>query len=219
MDKIWLVRVLVLMAFAPLVFSHGGGLDANGGHTDSKIGEYHCHREGCSVPSDNPQSLIEGYDRDDWPHWSDDDGDCMNTRHEMLLAQADGDVNLSPDGCYVSTGTWFGPFSGKIYHRASDLDVDHVIPLKWAHDHGGAFWSTAQKQQFANDPLNLLVVDDGLNQSKGAKGPSEWMPPNQGYRCEYLARWGLVLDRYPSLSMTAAEHRVYQRMSNVCTSE
>lgn len=216
MDKVWFSRALLLMIFAPLAFSHGGGLDANGGHTSSKTGEYHCHRDGCSVPSNGTQSQSGGYDRDDWPHWSDDDGDCMNTRHEMLLAQADGDVNLSPDGCYVSTGTWLGPFSGKTYHRASDLDVDHVIPLKWAHDHGGASWSINKKERFANDPVNLLVVDDGLNQSKGAKGPSDWMPPNHSFRCEYLEQWRLVLERYPSLRMTSAENRVFVRLTNSC---
>ena len=34
---------IVLAAFGALAFSHGGGLDKNGCHTDHKTGVYHCH--------------------------------------------------------------------------------------------------------------------------------------------------------------------------------
>jgi len=215
---------IILLHQPILAFAHGGGLDANGGHHDRKNGGYHCHRAPCGqvnqavTPKTTIPSLVpmKEYNRDDWKHWSDADGDCMNTRHETLLEQADGDVNLSPDGCYVSTGTWIDPFSGKTFHRASDLDVDHVVPLKWAHDHGGANWSEKAKERFANDPLNLLVVDDGLNQSKGAQGPTEWMPPNQAYRCEYLHQWQKVLGRYSTLQMLPNEVRVFNKQINVC---
>ena len=183
-----------------LALGHGGGLDANGGHNDRKNGGYHCHREPCiSLHAKQRKATEEAsiaqrqftpiYQRSDWKHWTDADNDCMNTRHEMLKAQADGPIKLSPDGCYVSTGVWDDPFSGKRFTRASDLDVDHIVPLKWANDRGGHSWTPAIKEQFANDPLNLLVVDDGLNQQKGAQGPTEWLPPNQAFRCEYLAMW------------------------------
>lgn len=217
--KRWAVLSFTVLLSA-VVSSHSGGLDKNGGHNDRKNGGYHCHREPCisgDVSTPKTQSnQVSRYDRDDWKHWIDEDGDCMNTRHEMLLAQADGEVNLSPDGCYVSTGTWDDPFSGKTFHRASDLDVDHIIPLKWAHDHGGASWSARQKETFANDPLNLLVVDDGLNQSKSAQGPTEWMPPNHGYRCDYLDKWQDVLKKYLSLQMRSAELRVFKKQLDAC---
>ena len=210
------MRFLLVFVFtltAVFGYAHQGGLDSKGGHTDRKTGVYHCHKSTCIERA----TLDSGeYNRDDWPHWSDLDGDCMNTRHEMLLAQVDGAINLSPDGCYVNTGTWKDPFSGKVFHRASELDVDHIIPLKWAHDHGGAQWTKIQKEAFANDPLNLLVVDDGLNQSKGAKGPNEWLPPNQAYRCEYLARWQTILKKYPTLKMTSAKNRIFNTLNHAC---
>jgi hypothetical protein len=140
----------------------------------------------------------------------------MNTRHEILLAQADGPVNKSPDGCYVSTGTWNDRFSGKTYHRASDLDVDHIIPLKWASIHGGLSWSSQKKEESANDPLNLLAVDVGLNQSKGVKGPTQWMPPNHSFRCEYIGRWQMILNKYSSLKMTSKEARIFDKQKNAC---
>jgi hypothetical protein len=210
-----------------LVWAHGGGLDKNGGHNDRKNGGYHCHRQPCygnqnasknamkeAVKKQRPFSYV--YNRSDWKHWSDFDRDCMNTRHEILADQADGRIKLSPDGCYVSTGLWNDPFSGKQLTRASDLDVDHVIPLKWAHDHGGDAWSAAKKEIFANDPINLLAVDDGLNQKKGAKGPDEWLPPYRAFRCEYLFIWEQVLQKYSDLVFSHQGNLIFQEQLNSC---
>jgi hypothetical protein len=38
------------MVCASTIFAHGGGLDANGCHTNRKTGDYHCHR----APSNSP---------------------------------------------------------------------------------------------------------------------------------------------------------------------
>lgn len=37
---------LLVIAIAGEAFSHGGGLDKNGCHTNRKTGDYHCHRGG-----------------------------------------------------------------------------------------------------------------------------------------------------------------------------
>ena len=97
----------------------------------------------------------------------------------------------------------------------SDLDVDH-IPLKWAHDHGGWHWSRDEKERFANDPRNLLVVDDGLNQAKGAQSPITWLPPNESFRCEYLEHWLTVLIAYPDLRMPSSENKRFVCMLRDC---
>jgi hypothetical protein len=125
------------------------------------------------------------YDRSTWKHWEDFDGDCQNTRHELLIASSEVPVTFtSSTGCTVATGQWLDPYTGDTYTLASDLDIDHVIPLNYAHLHGGAIWSAFVKKLFANDPENLLAVDDGENQSKSAKGPSQWLPPDESNHCE-----------------------------------
>jgi hypothetical protein len=35
-----------------------------------------------------PLRSIPRYNRDAFPHWSDHDGDCINTRHELLIKQS-----------------------------------------------------------------------------------------------------------------------------------
>lgn len=79
---------------------------------------------------------------------------------------------------------------------ARDVDIDHIIPFKYANDHGGALWSPQLKKVFANDQDNLLVTEDNASQSKGAKGPREYMPPLVSYHCEYMRRWRFLVSKY-----------------------
>jgi len=229
--------VWLLLAFVSFdAASHGGGLDSSGGHYDRKTGNYHCHRAPCgtkntsptissnaSAPSNPPKttahlsnSAVPIYDRKDWVHWIDTDGNCVNTRHEVLIAQAVGPIKKSPDGCFVSMGAWQDPYSGKKFNRASELDIDHVIPLKWAHDHGGSHWSLMVKEAFANELDNLLAVSKSVNREKRALGPDQWLPLNHAYRCDYLKRWRKILIKYPELRMKATEQRVLERQLNSC---
>jgi len=137
------------------------------------------------------------YDRGTWKHWEDFDGDCQNTRHELLIASSEVPVTFTQtSGCTVATGQWLGSYTGSTYTLASDIDIDHVIPLNYAHLHGGAVWSPFVKKLFANDPENLLAVDDGENQSKSAKGPSEWMPRDVSNHCEYARKWDFLMNKY-----------------------
>ena len=142
------------------------------------------------------QTTIE-YNRADWPHWIDADGDCQNTRAEILIEANQGVIGWkTTKKCQVVTGYWTCPYTGQTFTQASDLDIDHVVPLKWAHEHGGDKWDKATRRAFANDPLNLLAVDDGTNQSKGSKGPSDWIPEWRYFRAEYFQRWGLIVRKY-----------------------
>ncbi|WP_346836663.1 DUF1524 domain-containing protein [Microbulbifer sp. SAOS-129_SWC] len=146
------------------------------------------------------------YSRSEWlARWSDRDGDCRDTRHELLIRFSLAPVTFTrADHCRVATGLWLDPYTGHFYRKASDLDVEHIVPLKWAHDHGGAYWSAERKHQFAEDPDNLWLVDDGRNQSKGDRGPDEWMPPYKPVARIYVERFMAIARKY-GLQPTLAE--------------
>lgn len=113
------------------------------------------------------------------------------------------------------SGAWFDPYGGETWYKAGDLDVDHIVPLQYAHEHGAANWPESRKQEFANDLDNWLPVAASLNRSKGAKGPTEWMPPRHEYRCEYLARFDGIMVKY-GLNYPSSELRVVKRMRKAC---
>ena len=179
-----------------------------------------------TLPPDYPQlsiseisSSIPEYNRDDWNHWIDENSDCQNTRHEVLIEESQETVTYTSDTfCSVSTGKWYGFYTGQYYYNASDLDIDHFIPLKNAHQSGGYNWSTAKKEEFANyrlDPDNLIAVNLSANRSKGAKGPDEWKPSNTDYWCEYAYDWIRIKD-YWNLTATQAEWDALISMINTC---
>lgn len=156
------------------------------------------------------------YYREDWPHWLDADSDCQDARAEVLIQQSQTQVSYSDHRqCAVSTGSWLDPYSGKHFSNDDDLDIDHIVPLKFAHERGGAHWSRSEKARFANDFDNLLAVDDGLNQAKGAKGPTQWLPPAQSYHCQYLARFNYVMSKY-NLTYTAQEQAQIAQIQRRC---
>ncbi|WP_410549006.1 DUF1524 domain-containing protein [Alteromonas sp. CI.11.F.A3] len=92
------------------------------------------------------------------------------------------------------------------------------MPLKWAYEHGADDWSLALRREFANAPMNTIAVYGRANRSKGARGPSGWMPPNHYYRCEYLERFIAITTIY-SLEFKHREVRVINQQLIACATE
>ncbi|WP_275898176.1 HNH endonuclease family protein [Marinobacter sp. BW6] len=105
--------------------------------------------------------------------------------------------------CRVIAGRWVSPFTGKTIQNSNEIDIDHVVPLRWAWEHGAKGWAKAKRERFANDLINLWPVELGLNRSKGAQPPSDWLPPSS--QCGYVARFTRIVKKYglePSQSET-----------------
>lgn len=121
--------------------------------------------------------------------------DCYNTRAEVLLRDLDGKVKVSftaANPCIVSKGEWHDPYSGKDFKLASAVQVDHVVPLKNAYRSGAHAWTRERRCHYANyldDSMHLLSVSGHENMAKGDSGPEAYLPPDEGYVCEYIANW------------------------------
>ncbi len=58
-----------------------------------------------------------GYNCKDWPHWEDLDGDCQNTRAEILIRDSRIPVQFKDHReCSVVAGEWFGPYTGRPFY-------------------------------------------------------------------------------------------------------
>ena len=200
--KIYLLSLLfmIITPWGSSSFSHPGRTDSNGGHYDKSTFLYHCHGSACSkivVNTEETHLEISRYNRKDWRHWIDEDGDCQNTRAEILISQSDVRVEFATSRkCRVVQGYWIGGLTGIVLSDASDLEIDHVIPLSYAHRHGGFSWTPLKKQRFANDPINLIPTYDLENRKKSDKGPSEYLPSDKTLACAYLGRWQTIATKY-----------------------
>ncbi|KAL5351812.1 hypothetical protein V496_05534 [Pseudogymnoascus sp. VKM F-4515 (FW-2607)] len=160
------------------------------------------------------QGSQDGYSRDLFPHWITISGAC-NTRETVL--KRDGTGVQTDSSCASTSGTWVSPYDGATWTAASDVDIDHMVPLSNAWKSGAASWTTAQRQGFANDLTNpqLLAVTDNVNQSKSDQGPEDWKPSLTSYHCTYAKMWVKVKSVY-DLTITTAEKSALTTMLNTC---
>ncbi|WP_041654709.1 HNH endonuclease family protein [Marinobacter nauticus] len=146
--------------------------------------------------------------------WDDSDRDCQDSRAEALISASTTPVRFADDKrCRVVTGRWISPFTGEVIQNAANIEIDHVVPLAFAWERGAWEWSDEQREQFANDPVNLLPVEDSLNSSKQHRGPDEWLPPSG--QCGYVARFVRVVKKY-ELSPTYGEQAWTTRFLEGC---
>ncbi|OKK02125.1 HNH endonuclease family protein [Streptomyces sp. CB02400] len=155
-----------------------------------------------------------GYDRDLFPHWITQSGTC-NTRETVL--KRDGSGVVTDSSCAATRGSWYSPYDGATWSAASDVDIDHLVPLAEAWDSGAGSWSTSRRQSFANDLTRpqLLAVTDNVNQSKGDQDPATWMPSRSAYRCTYVRAW-VQVKYYYDLSVDSAEKSALQNHLASC---
>ena len=221
------MKTIVVLIIGLLSFNsaaHSGRTDSSGGHNCSAksvskglCSGYHSHNSGSSKKTIvSTQNKTKSYHRSEWKHWVDMDNDCQNTRAEILIRDSIEPVKYKRNkGCNVSWGKWLDPYTLQTFTKASDIDIDHIIPLAHAYKNGAASWSKEQKRTFANDPENLLAVEDNANQQKSAQAPHEWMPSNKKYHCTYLKKWQKIKSKY-KLKATNSEQNFIAKKMKYC---
>lgn len=151
------------------------------------------------------------YDRStNFGGWRDLDGDCLNTRHEVL--EWESLIGVWKENCRVISGLWFDPYTGEFFTNPSDLDIDHVVPLLEAWQSGAHEWTQEERRDYSNYVGGLLAVESRANRQKGAGDPADWLPSRlrsssfdvKGIRCAYIIIWMRIKIEW-SLTWDAAE--------------
>lgn len=157
---------------------------------------------------------MTGYSRDKFPHWSTVSGTC-NTREHVL--KRDGTNVVQDSSCAAVSGRWYSPYDGATWTAASDVDIDHIVPLAAAWRSGAASWTTSKRGLFANDieGPQLIAVTDNVNQAKGDQTPATWKPPLQSYHCTYARMWVGTKSKW-GLSVNQTEKTELSRMLGTC---
>lgn len=114
-------------------------------------------------------------------------------------------------------GEWYSSYDDRYFTDARALDIDHLVPLAEAWDSGASGWTAKEREDYANDlgdARALIGVSAASNRSKADQDPATWLPPAEGYRCQYATdwvadktRWGLSIDSTEEAALSEALSR------------
>ena len=96
------------------------------------------------------QDRLTGYNRALFKLWIDADKNGCDTRAEVLIQEAIVKPKIGKK-CALTGGKWLSPYDAKATTKATDLDIDHVVPLAEAWRSGAWAWSATKRQAYAND--------------------------------------------------------------------
>ena len=154
------------------------------------------------------------------PAWADVDHNGCDQRNDVLhrdLTQVQ--VRAGTHDCVVTAGVLDDPYSGQTVTfakaDASEVPIDHVVPLAAAWVQGAAAWPADERQAFANDLNNLMATTREENSAKGDSTADEWVPEDATYGCSYATVVITVKSRY-ALAVTSAEAGALQSLLVTC---
>lgn len=171
------------------------------------------------VVSDEPGQ--QGYERDLFGYRAVDlDRNGCDIRNDIL--SRDLTNTTIKTGCVVLSGTLDDPYTGQTVafvrgDSSAQIHLDHVVSLSNAWSSGASGWDTQTRQQFGNDPLNLLAVVGAANLRKGDSAADQWLPRTE-YQCEYVARQVAVKYVY-GLTVTDSEQATMTVVLETCPSQ
>ncbi|GAB3598622.1 HNH endonuclease family protein [Angustibacter peucedani] len=160
------------------------------------------------------EGTLDGYSRDLFPHWISQGGGC-DTREVVL--KRDGSGVAVDSACQPTAGRWYSVYDATWVETSSGIDIDHIVPLAEAWRSGAKSWTTAHRQELANDLTHsqLIAVSASSNRSKGDQDPAQWKPTNTSVWCVYAREWIDVKYVY-DMSVDTAEKSALSSMLDAC---
>lgn len=162
----------------------------------------------------------DGYSRDQFGSGWATVGSC-DMREQILNRDLEHVKDKSADDCTVLSGTLDDPYSGETIQfirgpgTSEVVQIDHIVAVSNAWQTGAQSLTPDEREQFYNDPLELIAVSGVQNNAKSDADASEWLPSNKSYECRYVARQIAVKLKY-HLWITSAEREAIQSTLNAC---
>ena len=141
-----------------------------------------------------------GYDRDLFEHWVDADGDCQDTREEVLVVESVVPIS----GCTVTTGEWLSWYDGKTWTRSNAFP----LPEKFNQIQPTLFETKAGNIVALMRSSNPRVICRAESKDGGVTfSPAEEtkLPnPSAGVDCGITARGDVFLSGCPTAGLRTA---------------
>jgi hypothetical protein len=195
-----------------------GDVNGDGKVDESDADAYKSQQEAHTQAEQSLDQLVvsngknESFSAADYPHWTMVSASC-DSRESILKS-----VGFKTDStCRPITGStsYTSPYDGKKTDDPSELDIDHIIPLVYANNHGASSWSKEQKTAFANDVSQLVAVSSDSANKKGDNGPSGWLPQSD-YQCTYASDWVNTAIKY-HISVTSGDKKALKTALQSCS--
>ncbi len=174
-----------------------------------------------TVPSvKQAQEIAYERTRDFGDPWQDTDANGCDTRNDVLRRDLTSvTIGTQSNPCAVTSGDLVDPYSGQLIHferrAATQVQIDHLIPLHAAWQLGAWRWSDQKRVAFANDPRELVAVSGAANQDKSDALANEWKPANRSIWCVYAIN-SIVVHHAYGLGATPQEAKALGSMLEMC---
>ncbi len=128
---------------------------------------------------------------------------------------------LSNNNCKIYSGLLKDLYSGREIRfkrgmkTSENVQIDHIVAVSDAWQKGAQQLTYEQRNDFYNDPENLIAVSKEENQQKGDSDAASWLPSNKSFRCSYVARQIKIKYKY-NLWVTQAEKQAIKTQLEKC---
>ena len=113
-------------------------------------------------------------------------------------------------------GGIFSAYEDRCFDSYTEVDIDHLVARKEAHDSGLCAADAQTKLNFSNDLENIALTNPSINRSKSARDPADWLPEHNA--CWYVWQHLHVKRKY-QLSIDEAEKIAIEKVLQDCTIE
>lgn len=111
-------------------------------------------------------------------------------------------------------GGIFGAYEDECFDEYSDVDIEHLVAKREAHDSGLCAADIQTRINFANDLENIALASPAVNLGKSTKDPANWLPKNN--QCWYAWQWLHVKRKY-NMTIDQAEKNAIDAILQNCS--